>query len=154
MNAEKLNRTLYDPVKFPPTDTSRKYHQILNESLDKVKSFKGETYRVISSKAGSPELHRQLGGTNLATMYEPGKTVKLEGFVSSSKSKKSSYKPYDGAYRQIRLTITSKTGKWVEKISHFKKEREVLYKSGLSYRVDSRVWNSDRQTWDIHMTEL
>lgn len=159
LNAEKLNRYLYDKEGFVRTlelagespakiadylKRAEAYKVELNRALDKVRNYQGQVYRTISDSTGE-----------LAARYEPGKAVTLREFVSTSRSTNPSYKPFDLAGTgETRFLIQSKTGKWVEKVSHFRPEREVLFKSDTSFMVTKKVFNRSRGTWDIHLKEL
>lgn len=159
LNAEKLNRTLYDPAGVRRTlemagesqayiddffKRASRYQKELNTSLDKMKSYQGQTYRTVSDSGGQ-----------LAAKYQPGKPVTMKEFVSASRSTNPSYKPYDLASTgSTRFIIQSKSGKLVEKISQYQAEREVLFKSGSKFMVTSKKFNSERGTWDISLKEL
>lgn len=159
LNAEKLNRSLYDPEGFkrtlemagePPSviaDYVRRadaFKRELNTALDQVRNYEGEVYRTISDSGGK-----------LAGMYEPGKAVTMKEFVSTSRSTNPSYKAFDMAGTgDTRFIIQSKTGKWVEKVSQYGPEREVLFKSGSKFMVQSKTFNKSRGTWDVRLKEI
>lgn len=159
LNAEKLNRSLYDPEGFKRTlelagespasvaDYVRRaaqYKAELNTALDKVRNYQGQVYRMISDSGG-----------NLAAKYEVGKTTVLREFVSTSRSTNPSYKPFDMAGTgDTRFVIQSKTGKWVERVSRYGPEREVLFKSDTAFMTTKKVFNRERGSWDIYLTEL
>lgn len=149
LNAEELNRTLYNPTEYPPTAVSKNFEKILNASLDKVKDMKGEVYRtVVDESVASNAL-------GLAANYVPGKTVTLKEFASTSRVKNNhTGYAYTKLNYGLRLKIQSKHGKAIAKISRFSNEREVLFKSGTTFHVTSRTWNQARSTWDITMTEI
>lgn len=159
LSAEKLNRSLYDPEGFKRTlelagespssiaDYMRRatqYKNELNAAMDKLRNYEGEVYRTISDHGGS-----------LAAKYEVGKPVTFKEFVSTSRSTAPTYKAFDYASTgDTRFVIQSKTGKWIESISNYTGEREVLFKSGSKFMVTKKTFNKDRGTWDIHMKEI
>lgn len=159
LNAEELNRYLYDRDGFiqrlknkgkTPGEIAdlltraEGFKTELNAHLAKVRSYSGEVYRVINDSSGA-----------LAGRYVPGKIVTLNEFVSTSRSLNASSFPFIRAKTgKTRFIIQSKSGKMVEKISEFTTEREVLFRSGTSFRVVSKTYNKSRQTWDIRLAEI
>lgn len=159
LNAEELNRYLYDRDGFiqrlknkgkTPGEIAdlltraEGFKTELNAHLAKVRSYRGEVYRVIDDYGGS-----------LAGRYVPGKTVTLNEFVSTSRALDASSFPFIRAQTgKTRFIIQSKSGKMIEKISEFTTEREVLFRSGTSFRVISKTYNKSRQTWDIRLAEI
>lgn len=159
LNAEKLNRSLYDPEGFKRTlelagespasiadyvKRAAKYKDELNASLSKLRNYEGQVYRTISDTSG-----------NLAKMYEPGKPITLKEFVSTSRSPRPSYMAFEHASTgSTRFVIESKTGKWIESVSNYAAEKEVLFRSGTKFMVTKKTYNKDRGTWDIHMKEI
>lgn len=123
---------------------AKAYQKELNESLSKLRSYKGETYRTISDF-----------DSKIASKYIPGKIVRQPEFTSTSRVPSASYKPFHGASSgSTRFKVQSKTGKLIEKISEYKAEKEVLFRSGTNFKVTSKTWNPGRGTWDISLTEL
>jgi hypothetical protein len=159
LNAEKLNRSIYDPKGFKQTlelsgesdaviadyvKRAGAFKNELNASLDKVRNYEGQVYRTINDRSAT-----------LADAYVPGKPVVLKEFVSTSRSSTPSYRPFEGADEgQTRFVIKSKTGKWIEKVSNFSEENEVLFRSGTRFMVKSKKYNRTRGTWDIFMDEM
>lgn len=154
MSAEELNRVLRDPEfreSLGRLDPARlkiadAYQKELNRSLDRLRSYKGEVYRTIDDATG-----------NIAKKFEPGRPYKFDEFLSTSRSTNPSYKPFADARRgqtRFKIEATGKGGKWVEKISEFTPEREVLFKSGSRFMVTSRKFNAQRGTWDISLREI
>jgi len=169
MNAEKLNQALYDPEAFVANmkasgytraqalQKAKQYKDELNAELNALKSYQGEVYRVVGNS--------QHGGQYLSAKYQVGKVAKHEEFLSTSKSIRPSYQPFQMAKgkvgtganaeaTKIRFVIKSKSGKLIEGKSNFVTEEEVLFGSGKSFMVTKKTLNRERGTWDIHMTEL
>lgn len=159
LNAEKLNRSLYDPEGFKRTlnlagespqqiadymKRAKGYQVELDAALSKVRNYEGEVYRSVVDEGGA-----------IAKQYEPGSVATMKGFTSASRSPNPSYKAFNSTGEgHTRFIIQSKTGKHIEQISLFEKEREVLFRSGTSFRVVSRTWNAQRGTWDIKLAEI
>lgn len=162
LNAEKLNRSLYDPEGFKRTlelagetpeaiadyvKRAKAYKVELDESLSRVRNYSGEVYRVVDNV--------NVGGRQLADTFEAGKVAHFKEFLSTSRAPNPSYKAYANAsIDEVRFKIKSKRGKSIETISGHGPEREVLFKSGSSFRVTRKVWNQGRGTWDIDMEEI
>lgn len=122
----------------------KQYQKELNKNLSKIRSYRGDVYRVIQDKSGT-----------IASKYSPGNIVKQNDFLSTSRSRVAAVFPYDRATRgKTRFKIQSKTGKPIEKISNHPREHEVLFRSGTSFKVTSKTWNTQQETWDITLTEL
>jgi len=145
LNAEKLNEYLRG-ADYPGemVKRARNYTKELNANLSKVRSYKGETYRIVRDSGGG-----------IAQKYTSGNIVRQPDFISASRSTMASSFPYARAKQGFtRFKIQSKTGKPIEGVSRFPGEMEVLYKSGTKFSVTSKTWNSARNTWDIELTEL
>lgn len=159
LNAEKLNRSLYDPEGFKRTldlagespasiadymKRAKGYQAELDSALSAVKNYQGEVYRTISDPGGL-----------IAKQYEPGSVATMKGFTSTSRSPNPSYKAFNSTgANNSRFIIQSKTGKHIERVSNYVPEQEVLFRSGTSFRVVSRTWNAERKTWDIKLAEI
>jgi len=145
ITAEDLNSylrtgTISNSLKNP----AKNYAKELNKNLSKVRSYKGETYRIVRDSGGG-----------IAQKYTPGNIVRQPDFISASRSTMASSFPYARAKQgHTRFKIQSKTGKPIEDVSRFPGEMEVLYKSGTKFSVTSKTWNQARNTWDITLTEL
>ena len=157
LNAEKVNKALYDPVGFKAEHGEEMYKRAkayaneLEADLNKVASYKGEVYR---TSLMPPERIAQ---------YKEGGVVQFDNFLSSSASPVSSYKAFADLQEYMtlpqeswatRFVINSKHGKLIRSISEFRREEEVLFNKGSKFKVTKKVWNPDRNTWDIHMEEI
>lgn len=146
LKADDLNSILREPYTAPQVmkKAARVYEKDLNMSLSKVKSYKGETYRVIEDSGGA-----------IAAKYSPGNIVKQNEFISTSRSPNAAAFSYTRARSgSTRFKIQSKTGKPIEKTSYHQTEHEVLFRSGSRFKVTSKTWNEARNTWDIGLTEI
>lgn len=145
VTAEELNSILRNPAAASQRmqQAAKIHKKDLNTSLSKVKSYKGETYRVISDPKGG-----------VAGKYTPGSIVKQNDFISTSRATNASSFPYAKVSNMTRFKIKSKTGKPIEKIAHHRGEQEVLFRSGTSFRVTGKKWNQPRQSWDITLEEI
>lgn len=163
LNAEKVNRSLYDPEGFKRTlkmageseesiadyvKRAKAYQVELDRSLSKVRNYEGEVYRTISNSDLG-------GGRRIADSFEAGKPVTFREFLSTSRAPNGAYKAYAKAGNgEIRFKIQSKSGKSIEKVSWATSEREVLFKSGSSFNIVSKTYNQSRGSWDIVMEEI
>ena len=159
LNAEKVNRSLYDPQGFvnklksqgrTPSEIddlvkrAGQYERELNRSLSKLRSYEGEVYRTIDDAGGS-----------IADQFVPGQTVSMKGFTSTSRSTNPSYMPFAKAKSgKTRFVIKSKTGKSIEKVSEYAEEREVLFGTKAKFSVRSNTYNEARGTRDIYLEEI
>ena len=162
LNAEKVNRSLYDPEGFKRTlemagespasvadyvKRAKAYQVELDRSLSKVRDYEGEVYRVVSNA--------EIGGKRLSDSFVAGKPVSFKEFLSTSRAPNGSYKSFAKAgNNEIRFKIASKHGKSIEKVSWATSEREVLFKSGSSFNVVSKTYNAERGSWDIVLSEI
>lgn len=157
LSAEDLNKALYDKKNFIAQHGQAKYKAALNfrtelnTELNTLRNYQGEVYRVI----GNPTI----GGQKLAETFQPGRPVHFNEFLSTSRTITPSYKPFSAASSgveagQIRFMIQSKSGKLVERVSSYEAEREVLFRSGTSFMIQSKTYNQARKVWDIRMTEI
>jgi hypothetical protein len=102
----------------------------------------------------------------VSNQYQVGSTVTYNQFLSTARTKTPSYRSYEysegyGDYGDawsispaIRLKITSKTGKSIEKVGERAGEQEVLFGRGASFMVRSKVWNTGQKSWDIELEQL
>ena len=146
LKAEELNEILRSPAGLQPAfrvKAANIHSADLKRSLSKLKSYEGEVYRTINDVGGK-----------IAAKYKPGKIMRQKDFLSTSRSTDASIFSYARTTGSTRFKIKSKAGKSVEQISNFKSEREILFKAGTKFKVESKVWNEGRRTWDISLTEV
>ena len=148
LNAEELNRALYDKEGFISTygraqyTRALRFKEELDSSLSKVASYRGEVYRVIADNG-------------LSERFVPGKVHTFNEFLSTSRTPRSSYKAFvSSGPGQIRFIIQSKKGKLIEQVSAYGGEKEVLFRSGSSFMITKKVPNHSRGTVDIWMKEI
>jgi len=168
LNAEKLNKALYDKAGFEkdmakysldPKEMYKRakaYEAEVNSELQHIASYQGEVYRTITNA--------HVGGKALSEKYVPGQVQQFDEFLSTSRSASPSYRAFvdaKGSYvlnesqaDKIRFVIQSKTGKPIERVSQYTLEQEVLFGSKSRFIVTKKVFNQDRGTVDIHMTEI
>ena len=168
LNAEKVNKALYDRAGFEkdmvglgldPKEMYKRakaYEAEINSELQHVASYQGEVYRTISNS--------HVGGKALSEKYVPGQVQQFDEFLSTSRSASPSYKAFvdakgphvlkESQASKIRFVIQSKTGKPIENVSQYIREQEVLFGSKSRFMVTKKVFNQDRGTIDIHMTEI
>jgi hypothetical protein len=173
ISAEDFNRALYDPAWL--SKQSAKFQsdvaaqaKLLDEALSKLKDYKGDVYRLIDDPVGvkilpsgdvavGPGLHNM--GSRAAT-FEPGKVITMNSPTSASRVKNAVNFNYNAPLTtgtgMTRIKIRSKTGKSIEKIAPdiLKAEREVLFRQGTKFRVESRTFNRRMNTWDVVLTEV
>lgn len=101
----------------------------LNEALETLPKFEGTTRRGTEFK---PE--------ELAK-WQVGKVVADHGFMSSSNKSK-------GFNGSVQLTIHSKNGRDISKLSHHPNEKEVLFKAGTRFKIEQRTQSNGK----THMT--
>lgn len=120
----------YDALKGPPESTGGGYHEQsiklakeFNEALDKAPKFEGTVYRGLKIPTSSK-------------FYEPYTTVGAEiEFKTSQSCSRSPVKAAGFSAGNIMLRIKMKTGAWIEDISNFKYEKEVVARKDTKYRV-------------------
>lgn len=106
-----------------PSLKALSFARILNRALNKLPSYRGKVWRDVDL----PE--------KALAAYSVGEVVTEKGFVSSSRDE---FERFDSA-RPHRLLIHSKNGKIIEKISVLPLEYEVLFKSGIKFKVLKRT---------------
>lgn len=155
-DAEKLNMYIYNKQRFIDLYTNKSnradllkraeaFKNELNTSLGKVRNYEGEVYRTINA---DPAV--------IGARYTEGKIATVPEFISSSRSIKGSMTQYDSVYgpSEVRFQIKSKTGKLIERVSNYRAELEVLFKSDTKFMVISKKMNKSRNTLDIIMEEI
>lgn len=107
-----------DLERFGNTEKTIKQHiELADRALKQLPPYEGTVYR---STTLPPEI--------LAS-YKPGAVVTEHAFTSTSYDK-------NGAFNgNHKFVIASKTGRKVDNVSLFKKEKEVLFSPGTQYRV-------------------
>lgn len=157
INAEKLNESLYAPGSTYGMPAEYKaqlknYESELNRELNLLKSYKGETYRIVRDNSTTTLSFMDQG--KIASKFEPGKLHHFKEFLSTSKTPESLFN-YNKARSQVRFKIHGKSGKHIDAVSKYKgAEDEVLFGSGKNFMINSKKWNTKNKTWDIEMTEI
>lgn len=118
---------------------TKQYAEILNNALDKLPSHKGIVYRSIRGGLSERDLER----------YQVGEVVKEEMFTSTSTLTSEQLPFFDGG---VKFEIKSKNGKKIDHLSMVDFEKEVLFKSGSTFRVKSKTEN--RGVITIKMEEI
>jgi len=156
INAEKMNKALYDPVHAGTLSEdvlkrTKAYEKELNIALEHGAKYQGESYRVVSNyQAG-----KRAGTQGLAERFETGKVAKFDEFLSTAHGVDSTFTYRGASTSQMRFRIHGKTGVKIEDISKYgMAEKEVLFGSGKKFMVNSKKWNTVRGNWDIEITEL
>lgn len=103
----------------------------LNNSLDKLNSYKGTVYRGMNVK----NVNKFILG------LEKSKTFKFDTFTSTSQNSERAMRFLEGKGK-ILFNIKSKSGKSVRNIAIQKNEEEVLFKAGSKFRFMSKSFKN------------
>lgn len=100
----------------------------LNKSLNKMPNYKGTVYRGLSFDNIDEYI-------NFKNNFRKGTTTSFPAFTSTSLSIEEATKFASQESLKVLLTIESKQGKWLGKLSAYPDELEVLFKSNSLFEV-------------------
>lgn len=110
---------------------------LLNNALNKLPAYQGRVIRTLD-----------LSDAQLA-QYELGGVIEFPAFTSATYGKKA---VKIGGDKNVKLIINQQTGRKIDKISHFAREKEVLLGSPTRYKVERRIKKKDYI--EIELTEI
>ncbi|MGA0556543.1 ADP-ribosyltransferase [Larkinella sp. VNQ87] len=116
----ELNRWLRSGMKDNDKFLSA-FKRVLSAALRDMKRFKGVVYR-------GGELPADLVG-EYKKAYQKGEPVKHLAYTSTTR------KPGGEFHGNVKMVITSKNGRQIEKLSRFKDEQEILFDAGTAFKV-------------------
>lgn len=106
-----------------PRDFFDKYTEVCNSGLDKMKSFEGTVYRGADLKRDDLKNYKEA--------LKNGTPHIEKAYTSTSKNKSGAFN------RNTFYEIKSKTGKFIEPLSEYEHEAEVLFKEGTQFKIIS-----------------
>lgn len=124
----------------PKEEFFEKYRKVMNSALDKLESYKGTVYR------GSDLSLEVINKYKKAA--ETGEPYTENYYLSTSKSEKKAFE------RNTIYEIKSKTGKQIEELSYFSQEKEVLFKEGTKFKINSVYFDEGMNKNIIEMEEI
>jgi len=135
----RVNRRLaVDKVNLTAEDIA--FTQNLNSSLLKLDSYQGATVRVIPKS-----------GVNLSN-YQAGSTIEWEAFTSSGRPGSVFLQDQKSRYK-VAFHLNGKTGRNVEGISYYPREKEVMFGTNTKWYVERVEELSDGHI-DIYLSEV
>ncbi len=124
----------------PKEDFLEKYRKVMNSGLDKLESYKGNVYRGADLSSEIINKYKKAA--------ETGEPYTENYYLSTSKSKDTVFD------RNTFYEIKSKKGKQIEKLSFFSEEKEVLFKEGTKFKINSVYFDEGANKNVIVMEEI
>ena len=124
----------------PKEDFLEKYRKVMNSGLDKLESYKGNVYRGADLSSEIINKYKKAA--------ETGEPYTENYYLSTSKSKDTVFD------RNTFYEIKSKNGKQIEKLSFFSEEKEVLFKEGTKFKINSVYFDEGANKNVIVMEEI
>lgn len=134
-----LNQEIYTGNKTDMTDF---VVDRMNATMDKLKSYKGNTFRGMNVD----------NAEQFVSQLESGETFRFDTFTSSSKDMNVVQDFLDSRKEKVIFSIESKTGKEIDKLSMVPEEQEVLFKAGTKFKFISK--NKMGDTTYVKISEL
>ena len=114
------------------------YINVAESGLSQMPSFSGVVYRGVDLD-NLPDV---------LSKYKVGQTVTEDAFTSSSVTKKASFR------RDTLMIIRSKSGKDVSILSDYPKQKEILFKPGMRFKVESIIRDPNTGKRVINLREI
>lgn len=124
----------------PKEEFFEKYRKVMNSALDKLESYKGTVYR------GSDLSLEVINKYKKAA--ETGEPYTENYYLSTSKNEDTIFD------RNTFYEIKSKNGKQIEELSLFSEEKEVLFKEGTKFKINSVYFDEGMNKNVIEMEEI
>lgn len=124
----------------PKEEFFEKYRKVMNSALDKLESYKGTVYRGADLSLEVINKYKKAA--------ETGEPYTENYYLSTSKSEKKAFE------RNTIYEIKSKTGKQIEELSYFSQEKEVLFKEGTKFKINSVYFDEGMNKNIIEMEEI
>ena len=124
----------------PKEEFFERYRKVMNSALDKLESYKGNVYRGADLSSEIINKYKKAA--------ETGEPYTENYYLSTSKSEKKAFE------RNTIYEIKSKSGKQIEELSYFSHEKEVLFKEGTKFKINSVHFNEGMNRNIIVMEEI
>ena len=124
----------------PKEEFFERYKKVMNSALDKLESYKGNVYRGADLSSEIINKYKKAA--------ETGEPYTENYYLSTSKSKDTVFD------RNTFYEIKSKNGKQIEKLSFFSEEKEVLFKEGTKFKINSVYFDEGANKNVIVMEEI
>ena len=124
----------------PKEEFFERYKKVMNSALDKLESYKGNVYRGADLSSEIINKYKKAA--------ETGELYTENYYLSTSKSKDTVFD------RNTFYEIKSKNGKQIEKLSFFSEEKEVLFKEGTKFKINSVYFDEGANKNVIVMEEI
>jgi hypothetical protein len=124
----------------PKEDFFERYKKVMNSALDKLESYKGYVFRGADLSSEIINKYKKAA--------ETGEPYTENYYLSTSKSKDIVFD------RNTFYEIKSKNGKQIEKLSFFSEEKEVLFKEGTKFKINSVYFDEGANKNVIVMEEI
>ena len=124
----------------PKEDFFERYKKVMNSALDKLESYKGNVYRGADLSSEIINKYKKAA--------ETGEPYTENYYLSTSKDR-------EGVFdRNTMYQIKSKNGKQIEELSFFSEEKEVLFKEGTKFKINSVYFDEGMNKNIIVMEEI
>ena len=124
----------------PKEEFFERYKKVMNSALDKLESYKGYVFRGADLSSEIINKYKKAA--------ETGEPYTENYYLSTSKSKDTVFD------RNTFYEIKSKNGKQIEKLSFFSEEKEVLFKEGTKFKINSVYFDEGANKNVIVMEEI
>lgn len=142
-NYEKINTSLRTGSK---ADWIKNYSKSMNETLDKLPNYKGDTFRSFA-------MSRDAFEKSLKNQLQTGNVFSDKAFFSTTQEMKRLGSFGRLGNTKVLMRIESKTGKYIAPFSKFASEEEVLFKSNTKFFVKS-IKKTKIREWETYKVEL
>lgn len=133
-----INEKLYKGLSLTKMELA--FTENLNHALTKLPNFNGSVIRTTWKS------------TLDVSKFKVGNTIQWNSFTSSGKIDSTFFKYANTSTSHVSFHIKSKTGKYIQDFSFYKREKEVLFGTDTKFQVE-KVTNINNKT-DIYMTEV
>lgn len=124
----------------PKEEFFERYKKVMNSALDKLESYKGNVYRGADLSSEIINKYKKAA--------ETGEPYTENYYLSTSKDR-------EGVFdRNTMYQIKSKNGKQIEELSFFSEEKEVLFKEGTKFKINSVYFDEGMNKNIIVMEEI
>ena len=124
----------------PKEEFFERYKKVMNSALDKLESYKGNVYRGADLSSEIINKYKKAA--------ETGEPYTENYYLSTSKNEDTIFD------RNTFYEIKSKNGKQIEKLSFFSEEKEVLFKEGTKFKINSVYFDEGMNKNVIVMEEI
>lgn len=124
----------------PKEEFFERYKKVMNSALDKLESYKGYVFRGADLSSEIINKYKKAA--------ETGEPYTENYYLSTSKDR-------EGVFdRNTMYQIKSKNGKQIEELSFFSEEKEVLFKEGTKFKINSVYFDEGMNKNIIVMEEI